>query len=142
MGSVGRAGGAFASETAVTSLVEYLAEAAGCFHGLDPDREHEFLERLESAVRHDAPADLTSRAAAAARAWPTTTSRWRSWCGLGLTFFMSATAAPSTSTAAGSSQLTRDQTMGEFMVDAGAWTEEQARKARYRECTRERAGRR
>ena len=34
-----------------TSLVEYLAEAAGCVQGLDTEREHEFLERLEQAVR-------------------------------------------------------------------------------------------
>jgi protein phosphatase len=46
----GRPGGAIASETAITALVEYIGRAAGCFHQLDVDREHEFLEQLESAV--------------------------------------------------------------------------------------------
>ena len=44
----GRPGGALASETAVTALVEYLGRAAGCFNQLDADGEHEFLEQLEA----------------------------------------------------------------------------------------------
>ena len=68
------------------------------------------------------------RVAAAGRAWRPR-SRWRRWCGPGPTSCTSGTAAPSTSTRAGCRQLTRDQTIGEYMVDAGAWTEEQARKA-------------
>ena len=49
----GQPGGDLASQTAVTALVKYLSEAAGCFNNIDTDKEHEFLEQLEAAV-HDA----------------------------------------------------------------------------------------
>ena len=47
----GQPGGAFASETAITTLVEYLSQAAGCYHNLDVTREHEFLAQLENSVQ-------------------------------------------------------------------------------------------
>ncbi len=56
----GQAGGALASETAVTTLAEYLGRAAGCFNRLDADNEHELLEQLEEAV-HSAHRRITER---------------------------------------------------------------------------------
>ncbi|HEY7612473.1 MAG TPA: hypothetical protein VH764_05735, partial [Gemmatimonadales bacterium] len=46
----GRPKGALASETAITALVEYIGQAAGCFNQLDIDQEHQFLEQLEMGV--------------------------------------------------------------------------------------------
>ena len=40
----GVAGGALASETAVTTLAEFLGQATGCFNRIEPDKEHELLE--------------------------------------------------------------------------------------------------
>ena len=123
----GRAGGAIASETAVTSLVEYLADAAVCVHGLDPDREHDFLERLESAVRHTHQRifaegggrgqGMATTLTMAVLVWP---RAYLLHVGDSRAFYLHNGRLK---------QLTRDQTTGEYMVDAGAWTEEQARKA-------------
>jgi len=123
----GRAGGAMASETAVTSLVEYLADAAVCVHGLDPDREHELLERLESAVRKTHQRILVEGGGRGQGMATTLTMAVLVWprayllhVGDSRAFYLHKGRLK---------QLTRDQTTGEYMVDAGAWTEEQARKA-------------
>ena len=123
----GRAGGAMASETAVTSLVEYLADAAGCVQELDTDREHDFLERLESAVRHTHQRifaeggghgqGMATTLTMAVLVWP---RAYLLHVGDSRAFYLHKGRLK---------QLTRDQTTGEFMVDAGAWTEEQARTA-------------
>lgn len=123
----GRPGGAIASETAITALVEYIGRAAGCFHQLDVDREHEFLEQLESAVleahrrlvaaeggRTDGPATTLTMAMLV---WPRT---YIVHVGDSRAFYLRKGRLR---------QLTRDQTTGEYMVDVGAWTEEQARTA-------------
>jgi protein phosphatase len=123
----GRAGGRQASSTTVGMLLEYLGEAAGCYHSFDVDVEHEFLERIEYAIRraHDRllgeqgdgqknPATTVTLAmllyprayvvhVGDSRAYVLRNDRLR--------------------------QLTRDQTIGEYMVSAGAWTEAQAAKA-------------
>jgi protein phosphatase len=123
----GRAGGAIASETAVTSLVEFLADAAGSVHNLDTDREHEFLEHLEHAVREThqrifvqgggrgqgMATTLTMAVLVGPRAYLLHVGDSRA-------FYLHKGALK---------QLTRDQTTGEYMVEAGAWTEEQARNA-------------
>ena len=121
----GRAGGAIASETAVTSLVGYLADAAGCVHGLDTDREHEFLERLESAVRQTHQRifvegggrgqGMATTLTMAVLIWP---RAYLLHVGDSRAFYLHKGRLR---------QLTRDQTTGEYMLDVGAWTEEQAR---------------
>ena len=123
----GRAGGAIASETAVTSLVEYLADAAGCVHGLDPDREHDFLEQLEGAVRHTHQRifvegggrgqGMATTLTMAVLVWP---RAYLLHVGDSRAFYLHKGRLK---------QLTRDQNTGEYMVDAGVWTEEQARNA-------------
>jgi PPM family protein phosphatase len=123
----GRAGGAMASETAVTSLVEYLAGAAGSVHGLDTDSEHDFLERLESGVRQTHQRifaeggghgqGMATTLTMAVLVWP---RAYLLHVGDSRAFYLHKGRLK---------QLTRDQTTGEYMVDAGAWTEEQARKA-------------
>jgi serine/threonine protein phosphatase PrpC len=123
----GRAGGAIASQTAVTSLVEYLADAAGCVYGLDTDREQEFLERLESAVRQTHQRifvegggrgqGMATTLTMAVLVWP---RAYLLHVGDSRAFYLRKGRLK---------QLTRDQTTGEYMVAAGAWTEEQASKA-------------
>jgi protein phosphatase len=121
----GRPGGALASQTAVTSLVEYLGEAAGCFHNLDVDREHEFLEQLETAVRRTHQRITTEHGGGDMGPATTLTMATLVWpraylvhVGDSRAFYLRKGRLR---------QLTRDQTMGEYMVDAGAWTEQQAR---------------
>ena len=126
-------GGELASQTAITALVEYLGEAAGCFNHLDADSEHEFLEQLESAVhqahqriaeehgggrggRNAAPGPATTLTMAML-VWP---RAYVVHVGDSRAFYLRHGRLR---------QLTRDQTTGEYMVDSGAWTEEQARKA-------------
>jgi serine/threonine protein phosphatase PrpC len=120
----GRPKGALASETAITALVEYIGEAAGCFNQLDVDQEHQFLERLELGVLE---AHRRLLATGDARYGPATTLTmamliWpRAYLvhvGDSRAFYFRKGRLR---------QLTRDQTTGEYLVDVGAWTEEQAR---------------
>jgi PPM family protein phosphatase len=128
----GQAGGALASETAVTALAEYLGRATGCFNRIDPDKEHELLEQLEAAVhsahrritelygggggRHAVPGPATTLTLAML-VWP---RAYIVHVGDSRAFYLRKGRLR---------QLTRDQTTGEYMVSSGAWTEEQARKA-------------
>ena len=129
----GQAGGALASETAVTTLAEYLGRAAGCFNRLDADSEHDLLAQLEEAV-HSAHRRITERYGGGGRGrhadpGPATTLTmallvWpRAYIvhvGDSRAFYLRRGRLR---------QLTRDQTTGEYMVASGAWTEEQAKKA-------------
>lgn len=123
----GRPGGAVASETAIRTLVEYIGQAAGCFQQLAVDQEHEFLEQLEAGVleahrrlvadhgnRTDGPATTLTMAMLI---WP---RAYIVHVGDSRAFYLRKGRLR---------QITRDQTTGEYMVDAGAWTEEQARSA-------------
>lgn len=124
----GRPGGAQASETAVTALVDYLARAAGCIHQLDVDREHEFLGQLEAAVQEAHQRVVAQSGGRAGQGSATTlTMATLVWprvylihVGDSRAFYLHKGRLK---------QLTRDQTTGEYMVDAGVWTEEQANKA-------------
>jgi small GTP-binding protein len=126
------AGGALASETAVTTLVDYLGQAAACFNRIEPDKEHEILEELEAAVqaahrriteahgggrgRSVVPGPATTLTMALL-VWP---RAYIVHVGDSRAFYLRKGRLK---------QLTRDQTTGEYMVDVGAWTEEQARSA-------------
>lgn len=126
----GQPGGELASETAVTTLVEYLGQAATCFNRIEPDREHELLEQLEGAV-HEAHRRVSEHGGGARGAVPgpatTLTMALLVWprayivhVGDSQAFYLRKGRLR---------QLTRNQTTGEYMVDVGAWTEEQARNA-------------
>ncbi|HEU5039943.1 MAG TPA: protein phosphatase 2C domain-containing protein [Gemmatimonadales bacterium] len=128
----GLAGGELASQTAVTALAEYLGRAAGCFNRIDPDKEHELLEQLEDAVRsahrqitetygggrgRNAMPGPATTLTLALLVWP---RAYIIHVGDSRAFYLRKGRLR---------QLTRDQTTGEYMVNSGAWTEEQARKA-------------
>ena len=93
----GRPGGAFASETAVTALSSTWGRRPGCFHNLDVDREHEFLDQLEAAV-HEAHERVVGPTSGAQGQGPATTLTMATLVWPRATWSMWATAAPSTST--------------------------------------------
>lgn len=124
----GRPGGEYASELAVQTLLEFITQAAGCFQAFDVDKEQQFLERMEQAVQHSH--ELIRKEHGPRGHAPSTTLTMVTliWPRAYLVH-------------AGDSRaywmqrgrlrlLTQDQTMGEFMVDAGAWTEEVAARAK------------
>lgn len=119
----GNAGGEVASGTAVTSLLEYVARAAGCFQHFDTDAEHEFLADLEKAVRD---AHERVRAISVSHTPPATTLTMMTCVGMrGYLVHVGDSRAMYLHNGR-LRVLTRDQTMAEAMVDAGAMTEEQA----------------
>jgi protein phosphatase len=120
----GQAGGDVASRTAVTSLVAYLNTTMSCFNNLDVDAEHEFLEKLENGV-HAAHEDVRVANGRLSRPPATTLTM------ITLVWPRAYVVHVGDSRAmylhdGWLRPLTRDQTMGEAMVDAGAMTEEQA----------------
>jgi PPM family protein phosphatase len=127
----GTEGGALASETAVTTLAEFLGQATASFNRIEPDKEHELLEQLESAVHaahrkitetygsgagrgRNAPSGPATTLTMALLVWP---RAYIVHVGDSRAFYLRKGRLK---------QLTRDQTTGEYMVNAGVWTEEQA----------------
>jgi len=120
----GRSGGELASGTAVESLLQYLAQTAGCFNSADLAKENEFVSQLEGAVQraharileelgtggHGPSTTLTMAILIGMRAYIVNVGDSRAY------HLRQGLLRP----------LTVDQTMGRYMVDAGAWTEEQA----------------
>ena len=140
----GRPGGALASETAVTALVEYIGQAAGCFNKLDVDREHEFLEQLElrCARAHRRISEQHGGGAGPERAAGPATTLTMAMLVWPRAYIVHVGDSRAFYLRKGRlRQLTRDQTTGEYMVDSGAWTEEQAQKAPIGGDAGERAGR-
>lgn len=123
----GRSGGELASSATVGALLDYVAQAMGCYSRLDVEDEHQLLERLEQGIREthealvrkhggseQAPATtLTLALLVAPRAYIVHVGDTRAYYLRGGRL----------------AQITRDQTIGEFLVDLGAMTEAQAAKA-------------
>ena len=123
----GRPGGQLASGTTVETLVDYVNQASGCFHSLDVDQEDALLGRLEKTVL-DAHERIKREHAGAGKAPATTlTLTMLVWprayiihVGDSRAYYLRRGRLQ---------QITRDQTVGEFMVNIGAWTEAQGAKA-------------
>ena len=124
----GRPGGELASGSAVASLLEFVDQAVVSYHSLDVDQEHEFLARLEEMV-HRAHERILGEFGVAGKGPATTltmvTLIWpRAYLvhvGDSRAYYLRQGRLR---------QITRDQTTGEYMVDVGAWTEEQAARAK------------
>jgi serine/threonine protein phosphatase PrpC len=124
----GRPGGELASGSAIESLLKYVDEAVVCYHSLDVDQEHEFLDKLEGAV-HRAHERILQEYGSPDKGPATTltmvTLTWpRAYIvhvGDSRAYYLRRGRLR---------QITRDQTTGEYMVDVGAWTEEQAARAK------------
>lgn len=124
----GNEAGADASRTAATSIVEYLSTAASCFNNLDIDREHEFMEKLEDSV-HLAHSRITATTSGQRRSATTLTMALLVWP---RAYVVHVGDTRAMFLRRGRLRvLTRDQTVAEELVDAGALTEEQASRSRF-----------
>ncbi len=124
--------GDLASERTAAAVLTYVGKTAGCFHGLGVDREHELLGALEETV-HEVHRQLVDEAGGPQRKAPATTVTlvllvWPR------AYLIHVGDSRAYVRRRGRVQaLTRDQTFGEYMVSAGAWTEEQAASSRTAE---------
>ena len=124
--------GDMASERTAAAVLSYVGGTTLCFQGLDVERENELLGALEETVQkvHE---QLVSEAGGPQRKAPATTLTlvllvWPR------AYFVHVGDSRAYVRRRGRVQaLTRDQTFGEYMVSAGAWTEEQATKSRTAE---------
>ena len=120
----GVAGGELASGTAVQALTQYIAQTAGCYYTVDVTGEHEFLDRLEQAAHHahDRVRAFSPKGQGPATTLTMVTLLWpRAYIvhiGDSRGYHLRGERLR---------QFTRDQTMGELLVDEGVVTEEQAR---------------
>ena len=122
----GAVGGKIASGVAVRSVVEYIGEAVGCVQDLDVDREQTFLDHLSRAVErgHDRLKEMFKTQGGPATTLTMVTLIWpRAYVvhvGDSRGYFLRNGKLK---------QFTRDQTMGDYLVDIGAVTEQHAQKA-------------
>lgn len=122
----GAAGGKLASGVAVRSVIEYLSEAVGCVQDFDVDREQAFLDQLSVAVErgHTRLKELFQTQGGPATTLTMVTLIWpRAYVvhvGDSRGYFLRRGTLK---------QFTRDQTMGHYLVDIGAVTEQHAQKA-------------
>jgi PPM family protein phosphatase len=122
----GTVGGQIASGLAVKTVVEYLAEAIGCAQDFDVDHEQSFLEQLSRSVErgHDRLKEMFQTQGGPATTLTMVTLVWpRAYVvhvGDSRGYYLRHGKLR---------QFTRDQTMGDFLVDIGAVTEQHAEKA-------------
>jgi len=124
--------GDLASERTAAAVLSYVGETTLCFNGLDVDSEHELLGSIEATVQK-VHGQLLSEAGGPGQKAPATTLTMvlLVWPRAYLVHVGDSRAYVRRR---GRVQaLTRDQTFGEYMVSAGAWTEEQAMKSRTAE---------
>ena len=122
----GGVGGKIASGVAVKAVIEYLAEAVGCVQDFNVDRENAFLENLSQAVErgHSRLKEMFQTQGGPATTLTMVTLVWpRAYVihlGDSRGYYLRRGALR---------QFTRDQTMGDYLVDIGAVTEQHAAKA-------------
>lgn len=124
--------GDLASERTAAAVLSYVGSVSGCFHALDPEREDDLLVNLEAAVE-SVHAQLVQEAGGPRVRAPATTLTmillvWPR------AYMIHVGDSRAYVRRRGKVQgLTRDQTFGEMMMAAGAWSEEQASKSRTAE---------
>ena len=123
----GRPGGELASGAAVQSLVQYIAQIAGCFNNTDVDKENQFMLHLEAGMQR-AHEKITEELGAGGHG-PSTTLTMATLIGTRAYIVHVGDSRAYYLHKGRLRQLTDDQTMGRYMVDAGAWSEEQAARA-------------
>jgi serine/threonine protein phosphatase PrpC len=118
-----------ASEGAITALLGYATETVGCFHTYSAVKEHELFEKLEQTVRGVHEKLIAENEGKRGQAPATTlTMILLVWPRAYLVHVGDSRAYVRRNGKV--QQLTRDQTFGEYMVNIGAWTEEQASRAK------------
>ncbi len=125
VGSTG--GGQVASSMAVQSLVTYISRTMGCFYAYDIDSEHEFMEQLEAAVQHAHDRIVEEFASKGKGPATTLTIATMIWPRV---YYIHVGDSRAYYLRNGRlKQITRDQTMGEMMIDQGVMTEEQVKRS-------------
>jgi protein phosphatase len=115
VGSTG--GGQIASSMAVQSLITYISRTMGCFYGYDIDSEHEFIEQLEAAVQHAHDKIVTEFSSKGKGPATTLTIATLIWPRV---YYIHVGDSRAYYLRNGRlKQITRDQTMGEMMIDQG-----------------------
>jgi protein phosphatase len=118
-----------ASENAVATLLGYVSRTIGCFNEASTATEHELFEKLEATIRgvHERLiADHTGQHGPAPAT--TLTMVLLIWPRAYLVHVGDSRAYVRRRGTL--QQLTRDQTLGEYMVNLGVWTEEQAARSK------------
>ena len=125
----GLAGGREASGLAVGTIVEYLSQTVGSYHAVPPGREHDFLEPLQDAVQRAHDRLLGAFGTQGRQGGPATTLTlallvWPR------AFVVHVGDSRAYHFRAGALRpLTRDQTMGAYLVAQNAISEQQAERA-------------
>lgn len=114
-----------ASSDTVTALLDYVREAAGCFHQISAQREHDLFTQLETTVR-DVHQNLVASNPGGQGSGPATTLTMVLLAWPRAYFIHVGDSRAYVRRRGRLQQLTRDQTLGEYMVSVGAMTEEQA----------------
>jgi protein phosphatase len=120
--------GELASQRALATVLSYVGKATSCFQGLSTSAEHELLELLEAAVR-DTHAGLLAEHGGVTSRMPATTLTLVLLVWPRAYHVQVGDSRAYVRRGGRMQRLTRDQTLGDFMVSVGAWTEDQARMA-------------
>ena len=120
--------GELASERTLATVLAYIGKATSCFQGMNTNAEHELLELLESAVR-DTHAGLLAEYGGVTSKLPATTLTLVLLVWPRAYHVQVGDSRAYVRRGGRMQRLTRDQTLGDFMVSVGAWTDEQARMA-------------
>ena len=120
--------GDVASERALSAMLSYVGKAATCFQSLDTHAEHALLETLEAVV-HEVHAGLLREYGGVTSKLPATTLTLVLLVWPRAYYVQVGDSRAYVRRGGRLQRLTRDQTLGEFMVSVGAWTDEKARMA-------------
>src|ERR1041385_363382 len=120
--------GDVASERALSAMLSYVGKAATCFQSLDTNAEHALLETLEAVV-HEVHAGLLREYGGVTSKLPATTLTLVLLVWPRAYYVQVGDSRAYVRRGGRLQRLTRDQTLGEFMVSVGAWTDEKARMA-------------
>lgn len=124
----GRPEGDVASQRTLSAMLSYVGKAATCFQSLDTSAEHALLEKLEGVVR-EVHAGLVDEYGGITSKLPATTLTLVLLVWPRAYYVQVGDSRAYVRRGGRLQRLTRDQTLGEFMVSLGAWTDEQARLA-------------
>jgi PPM family protein phosphatase len=118
-----------ASEDAIAALLKYATGTVGCFNEMSSTKEHALFDKLDEAVRGVHEKLISEHEGKRGQSPATTlTMVLLIWPRAYLIHVGDSRAYVRRGERV--QQLTRDQTFGEYMVNIGAWTEEQASRAK------------
>lgn len=120
--------GELASERTLATMLTYIGKAASCFQGLDANAEHALFDLFDAAV-HDIHTGLVREYGGVTSRLPATTLTLALLVWPRAYYVQVGDSRAYVRRGGRLQRLTRDQTLGEYMVSLGAWTEEKARAA-------------